>query len=175
VPFVYIGAGDGDCAVARASSSLTSLSLNATPGQNDSTLETMQEPGKLQHEGMTEGDEALGQTPLQNEDVEAAQQPNLLNGVDSKELEGERGDEDGVEGHDDDRDDKKVAGSRYRAAQRRYPQPGRQVRKVSARLRAWKHHAVLFSLAPSSKWRTRRRSNVSRHFLARDLRNDWRT
>jgi hypothetical protein len=57
---------------------------------------------------MTEGDEALGQTPLQNEDVEAAQQPNLLNGVDSKELEGERGDEDGVEGHDDDRDDKKV-------------------------------------------------------------------
>ena len=57
---------------------------------------------------MTEGDEALGQTPLQNEDVEAAQQPNLLNGVDSKELEVERGDDDGAEGHDDDRDDKKV-------------------------------------------------------------------
>lgn len=57
---------------------------------------------------MAEGDEALGQTPLQNEDVESAQQPSLLNGIETKELEVERGEDDAGEAQDSDRDDKKV-------------------------------------------------------------------
>ena len=60
---------------------------------------------------MAEGDEALGQTPVQSEDVESAQQPSLVNGVEAKDVEVERSGEDGVsEGlQEDDRDDKKVS------------------------------------------------------------------
>ncbi|XP_062517878.1 RNA-binding motif, single-stranded-interacting protein 1-like [Corticium candelabrum] len=90
----------------------------------------MQEPEKAQHEGMAEGDEALGQTPVQSEDVESAQQPSLVNGVEAKDVEVERSGEDGVsEGlQEDDRDDKKVASSRGRVPHRRYLTSGRQTR-----------------------------------------------